>query len=154
GVSQGDTFFDRDPAGAGTPTPTPTPISCSVSSSACGMTVFVPPTDFIINASGGVDPSTVDASDLMVNNLPANSFFLSGGNTQIIFHFNTSPAVQGQNTMHIPAGAFECGGPVQEFTCTFTYQASTPTPTPTPKATVTPRVLPTPRSRPSPGPRP
>ena len=47
-----------------------------------------------------------------------------------MFHFNTTPVTQGLNTMHIPAGAFNCGnGPVAEFTCTFTYEASTPTPT-------------------------
>jgi hypothetical protein len=156
-------------------TPTPTPMSCSVTSSVCGGTVFVPPTDFIINVSDGADPSSVDASDLMVNNLPANSFFLSNGNTTITFHFNSSPVTQpGVQTMHIPGGAFICGGgPVQEFTCTFTYQPSTPTPTPTqpppsptatatstatptltPKPSPTPRVAPTPRVRPTPAPRP
>jgi hypothetical protein len=146
GVSQGDTFFDREPPGASTPTPTP--MGCSVSSSTCGVTVFVPPSDFIFQVSGPVNPATVDASDLMVNNLPANSFVLSNSNTTITFHFNSSPAVQGQNTMHIPAGAFDCGEPVQEFTCTFTYQASTPTPAPSPRSTPTPRPRPAPHPRP------
>src|SRR5262249_21541345 len=141
GVSQGDTFFDREPPGAGTPTPTPTPISCSVTSSTCGGTVFVPPTDFIINVSGPVDPGTVNASNLMVNNLPASSFFLINGNTTMAFHFNSSPVTQpGVQTMHIPAGAFDCGGPVQEFTCTFRYEV--------PRPTQTPRARPTPPPRP------
>jgi hypothetical protein len=108
---------------------------------------------------------------LMVNNLPANSFFLSNGNTTITFHFNSSPVTQpGVQTMHIPACAFNCGnGCVQKFTCTFTYQPSTPTPTPTATATATPtptatlppsptptstqRPIPTPRPRPTPAPR-
>jgi len=130
-VSQGDTFFDREPAGAGTPTPTPTPISCSVSSSACGVTVFTPPTTFDINLSCAVDPATVQASDLMVNGIPADAVTLINGNTTLRFQYTSSPAVPGQNTMHIASGAFNCcNGPVQEFNCTFTYQASTPTPTP------------------------
>jgi hypothetical protein len=73
----------------------------------------------------------------MVNGIPANSVtFLSGG-TQLIFHFDISPVLQGQNTMHIPACAFPCGEPggcVHEFTCTFTYR-----PTPTPRSRPTPR---------------
>jgi hypothetical protein len=65
---------------------------------------------------------------------------LLNGNTTITFHFSSSPAVQGQNTMHIPAGAFNCGsGPVQEFTCTFFYEVPRPTPTPRPHPTPVPR---------------
>ena len=65
----------------------------------------------------------------MVNGTPANSVTVLSGGVQITFHFDTSPTVQGQNTMHIPAGAFFCSqGKVQEFTCAFTYQPSTPTP--------------------------
>ena len=138
GMSQGDTFFDREPPGAGTPTPTPSP--CVVTSPVCGGTVFAPPTDFIINVSGGVDQGTGDVSDLMVNNLPASSFVLINGNTTIIFHFNSSPVTQpGVQTMHIPAGAFDCGGPVQEFTCMFRYEVPRPTQTPRPRPTPAPR---------------
>lgn len=84
----------------------------------------------------------------MVNGTPANSVTVVSG-TEIIFHFDTSPVVEGLNTMHIPAGAFPCGEPggrVQEFTCTFTYQPSTPTPAP--RESPTPRSRPTPRLRP------
>jgi hypothetical protein len=115
-------------------------MSCSVSSSACGTAVFFPPTDFIINVSGPVDPGTVNAGDLLVNNLPANSFFLINGNTTITFHFNSSPVAQpGIQTMHIPAGAFDCGGPMLEFTCTFRYEVPRPTQTPRPRPTPHPR---------------
>ena len=125
---------------AGT-SPTPTPTGCSVTSFGCGsIVVGTAPTDFTVNLSGGADPGTVDASDFTVNGTPANSFVLVNGNTTITFDFNSSPAVQGPNTMHIPAGAFDCGnGGVLEFTCTFTYKASTPTPTPTATATATER---------------
>ena len=150
---------------AAAPSPTPTPTGCSVTSSACGgIVVGTPPTDFTLNLSGPADPATVQGSDFMVNGTPANTAILLNGNTTITFHFSISPVTQGLNTMHIPAGAFNCGnGPVQEFTCTFTYQASTPTPTPTqppptptptPTPTVTPRLSPTPRPRPSAHPRP
>jgi N-acetylneuraminic acid mutarotase len=124
------------------PTPTPTATSCSVTSAGCGNIVFVPPTDFTINVSDPVDPVTVDASDLTVNGKPADDVFLSNGDTTLSFIFNTSPAVQGTNTMHIPAGAFNCslGDPVLEFTCAFRYEA--------------PRLSPTPRPRPTPIPRP
>jgi hypothetical protein len=172
GISQMDAFFDREPPGAGTPTPTPS--GCSVTSTACGsIIVGSAPTDFIVNLSSSADPASVQGNDLMVNGTPANIAMLSNGNTTITFHFNTSPAVQGQNTMHIPAGAFDCGnGGVQEFTCTFTYEptptptvtptttpsttptaTATATPTPTPKPTPTPRPDLTPRTRPTPPPR-
>jgi hypothetical protein len=135
GISQMDAFFDREPPGAGTPTPTPTPTSCSVGSSACGSIVLTPPTTFVINLSGPVDPATVQASDLTVNNIPANSFILSNNNQAITFHYNASPvSTRGLQTMHIPADAFNCGGgAVADFTCSFFYYVPRPTPTPRPR---------------------
>jgi hypothetical protein len=97
------------------------------------------PTDFTVNLSNAADPTTVQGSDFMVNGTPANTATLSNGNTTITFHFNTSPVVQGQNTMHIPAGAFNCGnGGVQDFTCMFVYEVRRPTPTPRPFRTPPP----------------
>jgi hypothetical protein len=142
------------PTATATFTPTPTPNQCSVIDSwpQCGSVVVgTAPTDFVVHLGNGVDPVSLQASDFMVNGTPANSVTILSGFVQLTFHFDTSPAVQGQNTMHIPAGAFFCSqGTVQEFTCTFTYQPSTPTPTPCP----TPRVTPSPRVRPTPPPRP
>ncbi len=152
-----------------TPTATPTPTSspCSVSSPPCGTTFFTPPTVFNIDLSCPVDPATVQASDFTVNGIPADAFSLTNGNTRITFQYVSSPAVPGQNTMHIAAGAFNCcNGPVAEFTCTFIYEASTPTPTPTataaatatststptPAATATATSTPTPTSTPRPTP--
>ena len=162
GTYQQDAFTDRELVATSTPTPTatPTPAGCSVTSTTCGtIVVGIPPTDFRVNLSDPADPATVDGSDFMLNGTPANSATLLNGNFTITFHFNTSPAVQGQNTMHIPAGAFNCGnGGVLEFTCTFTYEASTPTPTPTaslpPSPTPTTTSTPTSTPRPSPTPRP
>ena len=152
------------PTSTVTPTPTVTTQFCSVTSPLCDFTVFTPPTTFDINVLCGVDPATVQASDLTVNGIPADTFTLINGNTTIRFQYINSPAVPGQNTMHIAASAFNCcNAPVPEFTCTFTYQIPTVTPTlppPSPTATLTatptltPRVALTPRVRSTPPPRP
>jgi hypothetical protein len=125
-----------------TPTPTPTPPPCSVSTAGCGGIVTTPPTDFGFNVGEPVDPATVQATDFTVNGIQADSVFLSNGDTTINFIFTVSPAVEGLNTMHIAAGAFNCslGEPVAEFTCTFRYATQRLSPTPRPR--------PTPRSRP------
>jgi len=91
--------------------------ACTVTSPICG-TIVVNPTDFVIEVSDPIDPVTVQASDLVVNGTASSTFIITNGNTTITFHFNTSPVVAGINSMHIPAGAFDCGPPV-EFNCTF-----------------------------------
>ncbi len=115
-------------------------VVCSVDSTnlGCGGTINFQPTEFSIDMpSCPVDPATVHTSSFTVNNIQPDSFTLLNNNTTIRFHYNTTPVVPGLNTMHVPAGGFNCVcGPVLEFTCTFTYEPSTPTPTPTP--TVTP----------------
>ena len=115
-------------------------VVCSVDSTnlGCGGTINFQPTEFSIDmGSCPVDPATVHTSSFTVNNIQPDSFTLLNNNTTITFHYNTTPVVPGLNTMHVPAGGFNCVcGPVLEFTCTFTYEPSTPTPTPTP--TVTP----------------
>jgi len=114
-VSQQDAFTDRELVGFAVTTTNPT----------CNSTVNTQLTDFTINLSDAVDPTTVQATDFTVNGTPANSFLLMNGNTQIIFHFNSSPVItQGTQTMHIPAGAFNRisdGMPNFDFTCTFCY---------------------------------
>src|SRR5262245_59890579 len=99
--------------------------ACTVTSPICGL-IVLEPTDFIIEVSEPVDPGTVQANDLMVNGIPANAFIITNGNTTIAFHFNVSPVVAGLNTMHIPAGAFDCGPPT-DFTCTFLSNGIRPT---------------------------
>src|SRR5205823_11453399 len=109
----------------------------------------------------GVQTCALPICDFTVNGIPADDAVLLSGGHIVLFTFNTSPVIQGVNTMHIPAGAFNCfEGPVAEFTCTFTYLPNTPTPTPTATSTSTPRPTPTPRltpvarPRPTPAPRP
>jgi N-acetylneuraminic acid mutarotase len=122
------------PTATPTATATATPMGCSVTSPACGSIVGYAPTEFTVNLSDPADPATVQASDFTVNGTPANSFSLSNGNTTISFFFFPSPALQGGNVMHIPAGAFNCGnGPVLEFNCGFRYFPSRPRPTPAPR---------------------
>jgi hypothetical protein len=118
GTSQQDAFTDRDLVGFAVTTADP----------ACGSVVDIQPTDFIINLSDPVDPATVQASDFTVNGTPADDVTLSNGDATITFHFNTSPVQnQGEQTMHIPAGAFNQASnndPVLEFNCTFRYDAT------------------------------
>ena len=157
-----------------TPTPTPTPSAtatpsgspaCTVTSPVCGIDVQTRLTDFIVNASGSVDPATLQPSDFTCNGFPAHAATLSNNNSTITFHFTASPVLKGQNIMHIPQGAFACANHegLVEFTCPFSYQAFTPTPTQppssaTPTATARPsptaRPIPIPRPRPSPPPHP
>ena len=81
--SQQDAFTDRDLVGFAVTTADP----------ACGSVVDTQPTDFIIDLSDPVDPSTVQASDFTVNGTPANNFSLSNGDTTITFTFDTSPVI-------------------------------------------------------------
>jgi len=123
--------------------PTPPP-GCTVTSTTCGrIIVGTAPTDFTVNLSDPADPATVQASDFTVNGTPADNDIIINGDLSVTFHFNTSPVVGGQNTMHIPAGAFNCGqGAVQEFTCTFFYRVPGATPPPRPRPTPHPRPTP------------
>lgn len=115
GQSQQDVFTDRELVGFAVTTSTP----------ACNSLINTQPTDFIISLSDAVDPATVQATDFTVNGTPANSFTLQNANTQITFHFNSTPVTtQGPQTMHIPAGAFNRisdNSPNFEFQCSFCY---------------------------------
>jgi hypothetical protein len=115
GASQQDAYTDRELVGFAVTTTTP----------ACNSIISTQPQDFIINLSDPVNPGTVQANDFTVNGTPASSFVLGGGNTQITFHFNSSPVTtQGVQTMHLPAGAFNRASDNQgvfDFTCTFRY---------------------------------
>ena len=115
GSSQQDAFTDRELVGFAVTTADP----------ACGSFVSgTAPTVFTVDLSDPVDPATVDATDFTVNGTPADSAGLSNGDQTITFTFDTSPVVQGENTMHIDAGAFNQASnndPVLEFDCTFRY---------------------------------
>src|SRR6266496_1090255 len=118
GSSQQDTFTDSELAG----------LSVTTTDPACNSVVFTQPTDFTVNVSVAVDPTTLQGSDFTVNGMPADSVDYTPGETTMTFHFNNTPVTnQGEQTMHIPAGAFNSassGQPVLEFQCTFRYDAT------------------------------
>ena len=117
GLSQQDAFTDRELTG----------FSVTTTNPACNSLINTQPTDFTVNLSDAADPTTVQASDFMVNGIPANSFTLMNGNQQIIFTFSSTPVVLGSNTMNIPAGAILRASdemPIFEFLCNFCYDTA------------------------------
>jgi hypothetical protein len=131
------------PTATATASATPSSAPCSVSgiSPPCGSTVNTRLIDFAVYVSDPVDPATLQGSDLTCNGMPASAVAYTPGSTTISFEFGQRPLVQGPNTIHIAAGAFNCvnGQPVVEFTCTLTGYS--------------PREI-SPRPRPTPAPRP
>src|SRR5712664_2379743 len=118
GQSKQDAFTDRELVGFAVTTTDP----------ACGSVVSTQPTQFVVNLSDAVNEGTVSPGDFTVNGTPADSDAFSNGDQTITFTFSTSPVVnQGEQTMHIPAGAFtrqSDGQGVFEFLCTFRYDAT------------------------------
>ena len=118
GQSQQDAFTDRELAG----------LSVTTTDPACNSVVFTQPTDFTVNVSVAVDPNTLQASDFTCNGIAADSVNYTPGETTMTFHFDNTPVTnEGEQTMHIPAGAFNSastGQPVLEFQCTFRYDAT------------------------------
>src|SRR6266700_7731336 len=115
GQSQQDAFTDRELVG----------FAVTTSNPACNSVISNQPTDFVINLSDAVNTGTVQATDFTVNGTPANSVTFQNGDTQITFHFNSSPvSTPGVQTMNIPANAFtrqSDGMGNFEFMCTFCY---------------------------------
>src|SRR5881296_2753848 len=116
GASQQDAYTDRELVGFAVTTTDP----------ACNSVISTQPVNFVINLTDPVNTATVQASDFTVNGIPSNlAPTFSNGNATITFHFSTSPVtMQGPQTMHIAAGAFNRASdnmPNFEFTCTFCY---------------------------------
>jgi hypothetical protein len=121
GNSQQDAFHDRDPISA---------VGLVVVSTepACGSVMSTQPTDFVVNVNDPVAPATLQASDFLVNGTPGDSVAYTPGTTTMTFHFSATPVInEGEQTMNIPAGAFNRASddsPVFEFACTFRYDAT------------------------------
>jgi hypothetical protein len=115
GQSQQDAFTDRELVG----------FSVTNTDPQCGsFVVGTAPTVFTVNLSDAVNENTVQPTDFTVNGTPADSVAFSNGDLTLTFSFNSSPAVSGSNTMHIPANAFTRQSDNQgnlEFQCTFRY---------------------------------
>ena len=70
-----------------------------------GTVVSAPPVDFVVQFNNPYTPGSVQAGDLTVNGIAANSFSLTDAST-ITFHYNSSPVtVQGLQTIALSAGA-------------------------------------------------
>ena len=89
--------------------------------------VGMPPTSFVINFSGAVDPSTVDPADLLVNSIPANAVLLSNFDQTATFLYTVSPVSgAGFQSMVLPADAVERasdGDGNDAFSATFSFGA-------------------------------
>ena len=70
-----------------------------------GSTVATPPVDFTIHFADPCDPKSINASDLTVNGLPADTVALLTADT-VVFHYTKSPvAAEGPQVMEIAAGS-------------------------------------------------
>ena len=75
------------------------------STPANGSIIATQPVDFVINFSDPYLSSSIDAGDLAVNGIAADSYTLTDSDT-VTFHYNTSPVTtQGLQSMSIAAGA-------------------------------------------------
>lgn len=96
------------------------------SSPTLGEIVTNPLSDYSIAFASSVDPATVDATDLKVNGISADSYTLIDSQ-HVQFHFNTSPvSAQGLQTISMAAGSASEAGDgqlLQPFTSTFRYDA-------------------------------
>jgi autotransporter-associated beta strand protein len=94
------------------------------STPAAGSAVSTPPTDFAVTFASAYSPGSIQAGDLAVNAIAADSFTLTSSTT-VTFHYNASPVTtQGLQSMSIPAGAVTWqsnGAPLAAFNASFRY---------------------------------
>ena len=102
-------------------------MSVGGSTPAAGSIISTQPTDFVVNFSHPYDTTTVQPGDLKVNNIAASSRDFTDSDT-VTFHFGTSPVSgQGEQTMHMAAGAVAAAGTtlpdplLHAWTATFHY---------------------------------
>jgi hypothetical protein len=101
-----------------------TGFSVVASSPADGDFVNTPLTDFVVHFSAPYDPSTVQASALTVDSVPADSVTQTDATT-LTFHYLVTPlGHEGPHTMAMVANAVESlsgQAPLQAFTATFYF---------------------------------
>ena len=98
------------------------------STPANGAVVSSTPASYVIGFSAPIDPATLQASDLKVNSVGANSVMLSADNKTATFTYTVDPVTsQGLQTMTMAAGAVTLLDPpangLQAFSSTFRYDA-------------------------------
>ncbi|HVK17593.1 MAG TPA: S8 family serine peptidase [Fimbriiglobus sp.] len=99
-------------------------LSVSSTSPAAGSVVSARPTEFVVHFSHPYHPDSIQAGDLTVNGITADSVDLTDENT-VTFTFTVSPvSAQGLQTIAIAPGAIdpdEPGLPFRGYTGTFRY---------------------------------
>jgi hypothetical protein len=89
-----------------------------------GEIIASPPTDFVIDLGDAYDPASVDAGDLTVNGILADSVDMTTDAT-LTFHYLVSPVTsQGVQSMHMDEGSvasLEDGELLNEFNASFRY---------------------------------
>lgn len=95
---------------------------------AANSVVSAPPASYTITFSAAIDPTSLQASDLLVNGLSATGVTLDSTDTSATFTFTVNPVTtQGLQTMAIAAGAVTLlGDPTTSnaaFNATFRYDA-------------------------------
>jgi len=88
------------------------------------------PTDFAVHFSFPVDDTTLEAGDLTVNGIAADSVTAGDGGLTATFTFDASPVTaEGLQTMHMAAGAVATNSPdpvdplLKEWNATFRYDS-------------------------------
>ncbi|MFH1919577.1 MAG: S8 family serine peptidase [Planctomycetota bacterium] len=99
-------------------------ISVLASDPAAESVLSSPPVDFTIQFTHAYDPGTVDAADLVVNGIPADSVTIVNAKTAT-FRFNDTPVtVEGPQAMEIGSGTIlraADGDPISAWRATFYY---------------------------------
>ncbi len=101
-------------------------LQVSSSTPANGVMVATRPSSYVITFSAAIDPTSLQASDLTVNSIPASQVTLSTDGLTATFTYNTTPiTTPGLQTMAMAAGAVtESGASTsgnQAFSSTFQY---------------------------------
>lgn len=74
---------------------------------ATGGVVSAKPASYVVNVTSAINPSSLQASDLVVNGQPATGVSYTPGATSATFTFDTDPVTaEGNQTISIAAGAF------------------------------------------------
>jgi subtilisin family serine protease/subtilisin-like proprotein convertase family protein len=101
-------------------------MNVALTTPAPGASVLTPPTEFEVSFTHAFDPATIDASDLEINGIAADSVAIVDGDT-VSFAYATSPvAAEGPQTIVIVQGAvtrLSDADPVREWQSVFYYDA-------------------------------
>ena len=89
-------------------------------------TVAAPPANYVLNLSGAIDTTTLDASDLSVNGVAATTVTYTPGDLSVTFGFGTNPVtIQGVQSIKLDQAAFKQtdGKDLLAYNVVFRYDA-------------------------------